>query len=263
MFQPLLEPSRILRNLTVGATSTLPLRATAITDVGLVRRQNEDRFVCEPQWNVFGVADGVGGLPGGARAAEAAVRTVRQFAESETLASEEAWKAPVHAAHENVLEVGRIHSPSYGVASTLTCGSIEKETLILAHIGDSRCVLLREGASATLTEDHSAENEHKRDPSTPEPAPRWRGALARCLGQPDALRPVFASHQLLPGDVVCFATDGITRLLGVEELDQLLRQTAAPAPERLTKLIDLTYERGAPDNATLVMVEVLADMPKP
>lgn len=246
----------------MGATSSLPLRATAITDIGLLRHQNEDRFICEPEWNVFGVADGVGGLPGGARAAHAAMQTIQQFAAEVSLTDEHAWEAAVLAAHENVVAVGRIHSPSHGVASTLTCGSISEESLQIAHIGDSRCILLREGACATLTEDHSAENEHKRDPSSnPEPAPRWRGALARCLGQPDALRPDFLTHALQPGDVVVFATDGITRLIGVDELDKLLRQDDAPPPDRLARLIDLAYGRGAPDNATLVMVEVLTESP--
>jgi len=241
----------------VSADASYPLRATAITDIGLVRRQNEDRFLCDPTHRVFGVADGVGGLPGGARAAVAAIETIQAFVETTAIDSPEAWHAPVLAAHENVVAVGQVHSPHQGIASTLTCGAIHNHQLILAHVGDSRCLVLREGSAAQVTRDHSAENEHKLDPTFPEPAPRWRGALARCLGQPDALRPDFSVHALKPGDVVCFVTDGITRLVGLTELDALLRADPASPHQRLSRLIDLTYERGAPDNATVVIVEIL------
>ncbi len=241
----------------MGAPNQFRLRATAITDIGLVRRQNEDRFLCDEQRGLFAVADGVGGLPGGAKAAQAAVQTLAEFAEESPVRSAADWEPVVSAAHENVLLVGQRINPSAGSASTLTCGTVHDGKLLLAHVGDSRCLLLRGKRLRQLTTDHSAENEYLSDLSSPVPEPRWRQALVRCLGQPDALRPDFSEHTLEAGDIICFTTDGITRVVGPDELVAGLR-TASPATARLAQLIDLAYQRGAPDNATAVIVEVLS-----
>jgi len=241
----------------VGTPSPFELRATAITDIGLVRRQNEDRFLCDETHRVFGVADGVGGLPGGARAASAAVETLIAFIEQEPVTELSDWSPIFEAAHENVLTVGRMINLQYGCATTLTCGAVAGRKLLLAHIGDSRCLLLRGGEVTQLTTDHSAENEHKLDPTIPEPNPRWRHALSRCLGQPKALRPDYSIHPLESDDIVFFATDGITRMVGDAELIHQLTDKRA-AHLRLAAIIDLAYARGAPDNATAVMIEITA-----
>jgi protein phosphatase len=245
-----------LKNYGVGTSPPFRLRATAITDLGLTRRQNEDRFVCDETQRLFGVADGVGGLPGGARAAQAAISTLQGFFREHPVQELEDWSALMWAAHEEVITLGLEINPRYGCASTLTCGTVVGSSLLLAHIGDSRCLLLRDGQVQQLTTDHSAENEHQLDPSLPQPSPALRRALARCLGQPDALRPDYSTHELQPGDIICFATDGITQVVGESELNHQLTDTTEPTV-RLAALIDLAYARGAPDNATAVMIEIL------
>ncbi len=237
-------------------STSLLFHAAAITDLGRVRRQNEDRFLCVPDKSLFGVADGVGGLPAGARAAQAAVETVaREFASANIKAADD-WRPIVQAANDAVVAKGEAFGGRLGIASTLTVGTVVQHQLFIAHIGDSRCLLLRDGLARCLTTDHSAENEAKLDPSKPAPPEKWRLALARCLGQPDALNPDFLTEPLHSGDRVVFATDGITRVISESELcDTLTCDT--PLAERLAGLIDLAYDRGAPDNATAVVIEFL------
>ena len=237
-------------------SNSLPFRAAAITDLGRVRRQNEDRFLCFPDQGLFGVADGVGGLPAGAHAAQAAVETVaREFASAKIAAADD-WRPIIETANVAVVAKGEVMGGHPGIASTLTVGAVVRDQLLIAHIGDSRCLLLRDGLARVLTTDHSAENEAKLDPSKPAPPEKWRLALARCLGQPDVLNPDFLTEPLQPGDRVVFATDGITRVISESELHDTLTGDQALAA-RLGDLIDLAYDRGAPDNATAVVIEII------
>jgi serine/threonine protein phosphatase PrpC len=235
-------------------STSLPYRAAAITDVGLVRRQNEDRFVCDPGQDLFGVADGVGGLPAGARAAQIAIDTLTRKFSADTINLAADWRPTIEAANDAVVAAGKLRSRERGIATTLTAGTIRHDQLIIAHIGDSRCLLLRAGETRCLTTDHSVENEAKRDPSMPPPAERWRLALARCLGHPAAIKPDFLCESVQAGDRVVFATDGITRVISDAELLDTLG-TSKMLEERLADLIDLVYTRGAPDNATAVVIE--------
>lgn len=240
-------------------STPLSFRAAAITDIGRVRRQNEDRFICDEARGVFGVADGVGGLPAGAQAARAAIDSLVESIATETPATAAAWLPLIAAANSAVVAKGQQVGGRLGIATTLTVGAIRGPDLLLAHIGDSRCLLHRAGKSICLTTDHSAENEAKLDASLPPPPAKWRLALARCLGQPEGLNPDFLTQSLQPADLLLFATDGITRVAGEEEIFACLTGSEKPLSERLASLIEFTHARGAPDNATAVLVEILPD----
>lgn len=236
----------------------IKLRAVGLTDIGRVRRNNEDRFLCDVPAMFFGVADGVGGLPGGAEAAE---RTLEEV--TLRLRASQGHAAPdlgaiVTEANDAVRELGRTISPEMGIASTLTFAHIRRQTLHLAHIGDSRAYLWRGGRLTPLTCDHSVENEAR--------ARRARGekiffhevnrnALTRCIGQPTPPEPDLCAHEIEAGDRYLFCTDGITRLVNEAELEELLGKPLEPGP-LLQEIIALALRRGGPDNATGVLVYI-------
>lgn len=238
-------------------SSPLSFRAAAITDIGLVRRQNEDRFICDATRRVFGVADGVGGLPAGAQAAHTAIDVLSHTLPPEGLTQATDWRPVVEAANSAVVAKGQEVGGHLGIATTLTAGMMVGNEMLIAHIGDSRCLLHRDGQAQCITTDHSAENEAKLDASLPPPPDKWRLALARCLGQPDVLNPDFFAQPLQPRDLLLFATDGVTRVASEVEIFACLTGEAKPLAARLADLIDLTHARGAPDNATAVLVEIL------
>src|SRR5882724_6310125 len=96
------------------------LRAAALTDIGRVRRQNEDRFLFDEAGGLFGVADGVGGLPGGAEAAQESLDDVTKALKALPPSEEPNLTTIVQHANQSVLDLGRRISPAMGIGTTLT-----------------------------------------------------------------------------------------------------------------------------------------------
>src|SRR5208282_4352376 len=192
------------------------LRATHTTDVGNVRTENEDRYLFDEEAQLFGVADGVGGLPGGGEAAQETVNVITAAIREKGPYADLDLKAIVEEANEAVAALGRRLSPGVGVGSTLVMGCIRKSKLRLAHVGDSRAYFWRKGDFISLTEDHSVENEAKRRRARGEVvyySESQRGALTRCIGQTVAPEVDIADIPLITGDRFIFCSDGVTRMI--------------------------------------------------
>src|SRR5687768_15084519 len=207
------------------------LRAAALSDIGRVRRENEDRFLLDEKAMLFGVADGVGGLPGGA---EAAQRTVEEVAAGVKDAGDRNLPdltAIILRTNELIHRLGAVLSPVMGIGSTLTVAYIRNSTLHLAHIGDSRCYSWRNGEFVQLTDDHSVENEARLRRARGEVIyyhEANRNALTRCMGQPGSPQVDVVERPLRAGDRYLFCTDGVTRMVRDEELAELISQPAEP-----------------------------------
>jgi protein phosphatase len=232
------------------------LRAACFSDLGRVRKENEDRILFDETARLFGVADGVGGLPGGGEAAQEAVDVVTAAVLATPEDAELDLQAIVTLANDSVVALGLRMSPGLGIGSTLTMGCIRGKRLKLAHVGDSRAFSWRRGDFICLTEDHSVENEARRRRARGEVvyySESQRGALTRCIGQ--ALPPEvdLADLPLLPGDRLVFCTDGVTRLIPDAEMGRYVGGAGDPE-EIVHGLVDLAVERGGPDNATVVAV---------
>ncbi len=234
------------------------LSSAALTDIGRVRRQNEDRFLRDEARAAYGVADGVGGLPGGAEAAQRALDVVAQALAAATPMAAEDLIAIAQTANANVGALGQAMSPNVGIGTTLTFGVFRDSALLLANVGDSRCYRIRGGELTLLTEDHSVENEARQRRAKGEQVfvhEHYRNALTRCIGQPT---PPEVDVQTLPiasGELYLFVTDGVTRMLS--EMD-LLRVLSRPIPlqERLVEVVRWANARGGPDNSTAVLIQV-------
>jgi protein phosphatase len=230
------------------------LRAASYTDIGKVRKENEDRSLLDLPAQLFGVADGVGGLPGGGEAAQEAVDVVTALARK--AGDDIDLRTIVTAANDSVVALGMRMAPGLGIGSTLTLGCVRGARLKLAHVGDSRAFLWRGNDFLCLTEDHSVENEARRRRARGEVvyySEAQRGALTRCIGQ--ALPPEvdLADLPLQAGDRYIFCTDGVTRLVPERELQEITGRSRTP-DEIAKVLVDLAVERGGPDNATVVAV---------
>lgn len=234
----------------------IKFRAAALTDIGRVRRENEDRYLLDEAAMYFGVADGVGGLPGGGEAAQLTLDEVRAG-----LAAHKSDSAPdlidiVHRANAAVHNLGQVISPETGIGSTLTFGHIRGDHLLLAHVGDSRAYGWRTGTLTPLTSDHSVENEARIRRARGEKIFYHevnRNALTRCIGQPTPPEVDLVSQALRAGDTYLFCTDGITRLVRDTELAAMLTPREDPATV-LREIVTLAIRRGGPDNATGVLL---------
>jgi len=234
------------------------LRSAALTDIGRVRRNNEDRFFCDKGARIFGIADGVGGLPGGAEAAQHTVDEITQAIRSLPPGEEPNLTAIVHQTNESVDALGQRISPARGIATTLTVGIVRGQSFHVAHVGASRAYLLRNGEFMRITEDHSVENEARLRRAKGEVVyyqEANRNALTRCIGQPTPPEVDLITRPLLAGDRYLFCTDGVTRMIPDSELGELLGQPDDPETA-IRAIVSLAVRRGGPDNATGVIVFV-------
>jgi protein phosphatase len=234
------------------------LRAAALTDIGRVRQRNEDRYVLDVPSMIYGVADGVGGLPGGADAAQCCVDEVVAAISGQPADALIDLVAIVHQINLSVHNLGIKISPSMGIGSTLTFGYIKGNALQIAHVGDSRCYGLRGDRLQLLTEDHSVENEARMRRARGETVyyhEANRNALTRCIGQPTPPLVDIIVRPLEKGDRYLFCTDGVTRLVRDSELAEIIERDATPE-ELLHEIVTLAVRRGGPDNATGVLIFV-------
>jgi protein phosphatase len=236
----------------------LSLRAAALTDIGRVRRNNEDRYLCDESAMLFGIADGVGGLPGGAEAAQHTVEEISGGLHALQPGQEPNLTAIVHHTNLSVAVLGQKISPAMGIGTTLTFGCIRNGIFKLAHVGDSRAYLFRKGEFMRLTEDHSVENEARLRRAKGEVVyyhEANRNALTRCIGQPTPPEVDLINRPLVVGDRFLFCTDGVTRMIPDSELGEMVAGADTP-DESISNIVSLAVRRGGPDNATGVVIFV-------
>lgn len=231
------------------------LTTAAQTDIGLVRNENEDRFLCDPELHLFAVADGIGGLPGGAEAAETAINAILRDIRS-TPAPD--LSRAFAAAQSAVLDLADRLAPDTGLGTTLCAAIIHNNALRVANVGDSRAYLFRRGKILLLTYDDTVENDVIRRRGLGEQIEmqeRYRNALTRCIGQPMSLQVEVIEHPLEVGDLILICSDGISRTLP----DSLIATHLGVAREpvlTLGALIAASLERGGNDNATGVLLRI-------
>lgn len=207
---------------------------------------------------LFGVADGVGGLPGGAEAAQESVDRVAHAIHDLPPGREPDLTAIVHRANECVGLLGQQISPAMGIGATLTFGCVRGGVFKLAHVGDSRCYAWRKGEFSQLTEDHSVENEARLRRAKGEVVyyhEANRNALTRCIGQPTPPEVDLILRPIAEQDRYLFCTDGLTRMVPNSELAELVGRSSDP-DEILRELVALAVRRGGPDNVTAVLVVI-------
>lgn len=231
----------------------------ALTDKGLVRQENEDRMLCAPDIGLFAVADGIGGLPKGAEAAECAVSTLEEQARKAIAKGDFVdLAAAVNQVNISVVALSEKLAPSTGLGCTLCAGLIRGGSLQIANVGDSRCYLFRASTLSLLTTDDTVEHEVEMRRARGENVTmdeRYRNALTRCIGQPMELGLKVFAHSLQKKDVLLFCSDGISRMISDAAI--LARMREGQSPEATLKgLVEDAMAAGGGDNATAVIVRI-------
>ena len=235
------------------------LSSFAGTDVGRARSGNEDSYFCGR--TVLAVADGLGGHQGGEVASAAAVEPLaaldgREFAEPGEAA--EALAAAIREGNAAILERAAGDPGLWGMGTTVTAAALAGERhLQLAHVGDSRAYLLRDGSLEQLTTDHTVVGELvRRGRLTPEQAAIHpeRSILTRAVGL-DPRVPVDTPDpvELRDGDQVMLCSDGLTEAVDDDRIAELL-SADADGEAACRSLIDAANAAGGPDNITVVLL---------
>lgn len=241
------------------SASTLVLVAAAATDVGRVRSVNEDAYLVAPP--VYAIADGMGGHRGGAVAAQLAMRTLASRAPELASADREALVEAVAAANRAILLESDADDALRGMATTCTAALVRGGTVRIAHVGDSRAYLLRDGRLAQLTDDHSVVAQLVREGQlSPEEAAvhPGRSVIFRALGTQPDIEVDAVDVSLEADDRLLLCSDGLTGMLGNAEIAAVLREVADTGGA-VEALVARANAAGGADNVTAVLVDVRSE----
>ena len=236
----------------------LMLRYVARSDVGLVREGNEDSGYAGPR--LLAVADGMGGHAAGEVASSA---TIEELVHIENAGTDgdplDALGAAVRAANDRIRAIVRDDPTRHGMGTTLTALLWTGDAIALAHIGDSRAYLLRDGELRRITHDHTFvqqlvdEGRITPDEATIHPA---RSMILRALQGDSDPEPDLERIEVRGGDRFLVCSDGLTGVVRDQTLRDTLAQHADLA-EAADALVQLALRGGAPDNITCVVADVI------
>jgi len=254
----------------------MKLISWGLSDVGRKRDHNEDSFVVRPTDGLFIVADGMGGHLGGDRASRMAVDLVAEELEHTLLgaaapappvaaAPEEApaalaLRAAARAAGAAIYEVAQGDEHLQGMGTTLTALFFRHGRAHVAHVGDSRAYLFRDGRVEQLTEDHSWIAEQVRAGLLSEEEARdskFKHIITRSVGFERDVQVDISAVPVLMGDCYLVCSDGLSNFVEADELAHIM--TGAFYSRVPEMLVDLANERGGDDNITVVLVYVAND----
>ena len=256
-------------------SGTNALRFWPLTDVGRVRDVNEDSFLVDKKLNLFVVCDGMGGHAAGEVASTMAARVVRDALKKEADALHEfeaghggtsrkdilrLFEASVQQACSAVHQEGVKDETKRGMGTTLDALLVIGTRGFIAHVGDSRIYLHRQGSVHQLTEDHSLINELlKRGRLTREQIEKvqYKNAVTRAVGVYESVEVDVFDFDVLPGDRFLLCSDGLHGYLEESELPKLFDDI--PEDDLVQHLVDLANERGGKDNITAVVVRMPDD----
>jgi PPM family protein phosphatase len=231
------------------------LRVGAATDVGKVRTRNEDSYLIDEP--LFVVADGMGGHRGGDVASRLTVGTLQE-AQPQRDPSGAALLDAVRSANRIVNERSASDRDLRGMGTTVTALQASGDSGRIAHVGDSRAYLLREGALQQLTQDHTLvqqmvdEGNLDADEAERHPA---RHIMTRALGVDEQVAVDQLTLDLHPGDRILLCSDGLTGMLSADDIRDLMERETDPQ-QTADALVQLAVERGGEDNVTVVIVDV-------
>jgi protein phosphatase len=237
----------------------IALRYAARSDVGLVRRNNQDSGYAGPHLLV--VADGMGGHAGGDVASSLAIGELAPLdGESHGRDALDLLLQAVLDAHRELLARVDQEPALAGMGTTVTALLRTGNRLALAHIGDSRAYLLRDGVLAQITKDHTfvqtLVDEGRLTAAEAEQHPQ-RSVLMRVLSDiVDDVHPDMSMREARVGDRYLLCSDGLSGVVSAETLQETLAAQAEPGTTA-ESLVQLALRAGAPDNVTCIVADVV------
>jgi PPM family protein phosphatase len=240
--------------------------------VGRVRGRNEDNLLCAPDLRLFVVADGMGGHQGGEEASLHACVAVEEHIRGKAYLLQGFEKEPlpvrrrqvmqllteaIRSANDRIVLEADQSADLHGMGSTIVVALFAADRVFLAHVGDSRAYLLREGGAMLLTEDHSLLFELLRQGRlTRSQAARFpmKNVVTRALGIRGPVEADVLEVPVLPGDRILLCSDG---LHGYVEDDRLPRLAGdGPLQAVADRLVAFANAGGGSDNISAVIAEV-------
>jgi serine/threonine protein phosphatase PrpC len=249
--------------------------AAGATDVGRVRKHNEDAHLIDTEKQIFIVADGMGGHAAGEVASATAVKHVHETWTNVSLqrrieaythkgdakARRELLKAVregVVNAHLDILHQAEADEEKRGMGTTFTGFIVAGGEAVFAHAGDSRAYLIRDGHAMQLSEDHTVLSRLRAAGMGPKKGAqkRWKGVLTNALGIGDATRVATFLVPLYTGDRILLCSDGVYEYFDAVEIATMVTEQPSPALA-VNSIVESAVAAGGHDNATALLVKVV------
>jgi protein phosphatase len=234
------------------------MKVASMTDAGLVRKTNEDSFFADARLGLLIVADGMGGHAGGEVASRVAVATISGLLKAGMPDGNAGGpiRGAIEQANIAILAEAEAHPALQGMGTTLVLAFCRGDSIHLAHVGDSRAYLIRNGSIQQLTEDHSLVAQMvKAGQLTAEEAPHYhlRNVVTRSLGNQKIAEPDLSVVEWSPGDFLLLCSDGLTNMVEESELRSLISRGGVDLERSCRQAIDLANQNGGRDNITAVL----------
>lgn len=244
--------------------------AAGQTDVGCVRKHNEDNLLIDHDLGLFVVADGLGGHAAGEVASQIVVEQIRRFIER-TTERDLTWpmeydatithegnrlKAALLLSDQAIADDIRSHPDRESMGSTVVAALVKDLFVTLAHVGDSRAYLLKEQEIRQITQDHSWVAEQVASGVlTMEEARKhpFRNVITQALGNGGDIDVAVQVVKAEPTDMVLLCSDGLSGM--IQDIDILAIVRESPTPqEAVRQLVLRARENGGEDNITAVLI---------
>lgn len=251
----------------------LAISSEGLTDVGIKRTHNEDNFLVLEEENLFVVADGMGGHSSGEIASQIAVEAIQNFFKATRQDEEITWPykmdknrhydenrfiMSIKLANLRIFEAAQREARYRGMGTTTAGMCFVEGAALVAHVGDSRVYMIRNGAINQITEDHSLLNDYiKAKKLTQEEIDNFphKNVIVRALGMKDNVLVDLSRNVIQPGDIFLACSDGLSGMVTDPEMLQIV--TSAPDLKTACKqLIDAANKAGGVDNITVILARV-------
>jgi protein phosphatase len=234
------------------------LRYAALSDVGRVRRDNQDAGYAGPHLLV--IADGVGGAARGDIASSTTVSELSRLDAAPGNDMLSALAGAIHRSHDRIASLVTENPEIDGTSTTVTAAIFDGTHIGVGHVGDSRGYLLRDGALSQLTTDHTFvqslidEGRITEDEARVHP---HRNLILRAVDGVHEPEPDVFTLEVAPGDRILLCSDGCSGVLSDEDLANLLGE--GTPDHAAVSLVSASLEAGSSDNVTVVVADVVAD----
>jgi serine/threonine protein phosphatase PrpC len=240
-----------------GGPHAMRVEAAVRSDIGRLRQRNEDAYLVKD--SLFVVADGMGGHRGGDVASALALETIESGAPDDVTL--QGLVEDIKRANQAVLERGEADRNLRGMGTTITALLVEDGRAHVAHVGDSRAYLLREGSLQQLTEDHTLVQRMVREGRLTEDEAAHhpqRSVLTRALGVEEEVPVDELTLDVHSGDRLLLCTDGLTTMIDRGRIQKILAREVDPQAA-CDKLIDAANRAGGDDNITVIVLDFVED----
>ena len=246
--------------------------ASGLSDVGLQREHNEDSFCCLPEFQLYVVADGMGGHKAGDVASKMATEAIASFFHS-TAKEDSTWPFhfdPSMSVDENRLVTGikvanrQIFDASnrdrnvHGMGTTVVGAVVtkDKKRVFVAHVGDSRCYRVRNGTITQLTRDHSLLNDYllvMPDITQEQKDELPKNVITRALGMQDSVPVDILEDEPMPGDSYVLCSDGLSGMVPDDRICEAVVNADSP-DAAAQELIRRANANGGEDNVSVIVI---------